>query len=468
MATILPKLRLEIGQHPGVQVFVQFPDTSTNELTYLSSDEAAGQTTLSVVSGNNFSANEYVLIGNVGSEQSEIVLVSGQSSSTLTTGATTFAHPRGTSVRFIPFNQIEIDDDTDSSFGSATTTTVNIRPDSSETFLEDIDGTSSTYYRVRFVHEQGVRQSSYSDGVIATGYALNSVFSVKKLALESVGHKLSDFDWLTDDWLNSVLWEGRRELESNLDKWSFRKKFESDIGNVITGQNTISTPSDLREPNTAKNLLAIYIGTNRQPLEKWSKQQMNNWYRGVAHTTLGSAITSTGDITVTLTNSRDFEDSGSVDIGGSSALETIDYTSNDTSTGVLSGVTNIGATHAVSVDVWQNASFGYPSAFTVTDDGILFNQPFHEDHHGQNIFADYWSTFTALDSDADALDEPDYGMLVNYLSFRIKKRKSKGIISLDDDDFTQWRLRGGKLINREMHEQDVQRIPDIQHLIGEE
>ena len=537
--TILPKIRIKRGDAPGTQVFIQLPDISKNEKTFLSADEAAGQTTLSAESGTNFSANKYVVIGTPGMEHTEIGLVASSTASTIVVGATSYPHPRGTKITFIPFNQVVIEDDTDSEYGSATTATVELRVDSLETFYEDIDGTAATYYRAKFKHEQGTRYSSYSDSLIGTGYTNNSVYSVKNRALESVGQKIGDFDWLTDSWLNTALWEGRRELESRQDKWSFRKKFETDIGNVQQGQNTISVPTDLRAPTTSKNLLALYIGQDRLPLERISKQQMNEHYNGVRHTTLDGAVTSS-DTEITLTSSKDLDDAGSIKVAGApvtaaitgtidpiasttvtgvgtkftteieagdyltvstetrrvvsiesttsltvatafsnnandttpdvihTTIDTIDYTDNlgkKTSTQDITGVTNIQhGGHADGDDVWQKASFGLPQFFTVTDDGILFSRPFDSDYHGENIYADYWGTFTALDSDTDSLDEPDYDMFVNYLSYKIKKRKSKGVISLDDDDYQQWMIRSQRLLSREMHEQTVEFVPDIERL----
>jgi hypothetical protein len=463
---ILPKIRIKRGEAPGNQVFAQLPDLSQNQKTFLSADEASGQTTLSVESGTNFSVNEYAIIGTPGQEHSEIKLVSSSTSSTIVVGATSFAHPRGTQVTFIPFNQIVIENSTDITFAAPTTVTVSIRADSLETFYEDIDGGATDYYRVKFKHEQGTRYSSYSDILIATGYSDNSVYAIKQRALESLGYKIGDFKWLTDSWLNRALYEGRRELESKLPKWSFRKKFETDIGNVVIGQNTISVPSDLREPKTANNILALYIGKDRSPLDYISKQEMNEWYKGIAHTTLASAVNDT-DVTVTLTSSRDFDESGSIDIGGATAIDNVDYTGNTISTGTLTGVTNIATGgHAISLDVWQNASFGMPTFFTVTEDGIVFNQPFHSDYLGENIYADYWNTFTAVDSDVDTLDEPDYDMFVNYLAFRIKKRKTNGKIDLKDDDYQQYLMRSGVLMSKERSGQDVSFIPETPDVSG--
>ena len=54
MAQLLPKIRTKYGEGIGIELFIQFPDISENEKTFLSADEAVGQTTLSVISGRIF------------------------------------------------------------------------------------------------------------------------------------------------------------------------------------------------------------------------------------------------------------------------------------------------------------------------------------------------------------------------------------------------------------------------------
>src|SRR3990167_6408983 len=98
---MIPKIKVKYGEGIGIEIFLQFPDISQNEKTFLSADEAVGQTALSVVSGRNFSANDYVLTGENGDEQAEIRLVSSQSDAALNTDALLFAHPRGTKIQFI-------------------------------------------------------------------------------------------------------------------------------------------------------------------------------------------------------------------------------------------------------------------------------------------------------------------------------------------------------------------------------
>ena len=540
MAQLLPTFEIRSGEFPGNQVVISLPDLSKYEKTFISSDEASGQTVLSVESGINFSADEYIVIGQPGYENSELRLISSAAAGSITVSAATdYAHPRGTIIRFIPFNRINIQNDTDSAFGSATTTNVSLRVDSLETFWEDTDGTSATYYRVRFEHVQGSRQSSWSDGIIATGFADNTVYAVKKRALDSMNLQIGSYEWLTDRWIMTVVNEGRRELESRLDRWSFRKTFDEDIGNVVQGTNSLAVPSTLRESETAKNLLGVRIGKDGRPLDYIDQKKMKAYYEGTANTTLSSSLSASAT-TAALTNSRDFTRSGSVIIAGApttSAItgtidpdgtttatgvstlfttelhvgdilivnterrtvtaiasatsltvgaaftngandtspdaehphyDTVDYTDNDITNNTLRGVTNIQqGGHANSVNVWQGITPGLPTKFTVTDNGIIFDKPFHGDYQDENVFADFWSTFTDVNSDADTFDEPDYDMFVNYVAYRIKKKKNRGEISPSDDDFLAWLNKSAALIARENLGQNIEMYPANAHLDDE-
>lgn len=541
---ILPTIRIHRGDTPGTQIFIQLPDLSGYKKTWISADEAAGQTTLSVIDGATFAANEYVVLGQPGTQEAEIRLISSVTATTIVvSSASTYAHPRGTLVTFIPFNQVSIETDDNSGFSSATTlATEDFDIEQAEHSYEYTTGAATDYYRARFYHEQGTRYSSYSDVLIATGFADNTVYQVKRRALRSVGHKIGDFDWLNDSWCNEVLEEGRRDLESQLDRWSFRKYFDSDIGNIVAGQYIISAPSTLREPETAKNLLALYVGRERIPINFIDKKRMNEYYRNTAYTTLNGNVAAAAS-SVVLTNSRDFDDSGAITIAytprtatitgtisssgttvtGSSTNfdgeievgdyitassqnrrvtavasdtsltvaaafssdlsagtsctvdkwreDSVNYDDNDRANNTLFGLDTTGSGaiqfggHSTGAYVWQGISLGLPEYFTVTEDGIIVNQPFGFDYHGRNIYADYWGTFTSINSDADTFDEPDYDMFVSYLAFRIKKRKEKGELKMeDDDDGRRYLERSLKLIARERHEQGLSLAPDISHL----
>lgn len=461
---LLPKIAIRRGDFPGNQILVDLPDLTKYEKTYLSADEAAGQTALSVVSSANLSANEYIIIENPGSQLAELRLISSVSTGIINvSSATTFAHNRGAIVRFIPFNQVEISTDDNSSFSSPTTlATANLRVDALQTFYEHTTGAATDYYRARFYHEQGTRYSSYSEGILATGYADNTPYSIKKRALDSLGEIRSGK--ITEEFLDQALLEGRRDLDQDprILRWSFRTKFDTDIGTIIPGQWKVSAPTDLRDENTHKNILAIRIGRKNDPLDYQDRVRFNQNYVNIAHTTLNGAIITT-DTSITLTSSGDFDESGSIYIAGTSighVVDTVAYTANNEGTNVISGVTGIVANKASGTDVWQGGNFGFPTAYTIHDGVIYFDIPFEDDLDGENVYMDYYQELQAHDSDADELDEPFYDLYVPYLRWRIKYLKSNGKIKKEGDpDWKEWEEGKEKVVLQEIGGQDVYLIP---------
>jgi len=464
---LLPKIKIKRGDHPGNQVLVQLPDLSEYEKTFLSADEVSGQTALSVSSSVNFAANEYIVIGNAGQDDAEIRLISSVSTGAITvSSATTFAHSRGTVITFIPFNQVEISTDDNTGFTSPTVLiTTNLRIDSLDTFYEATTGGATDYYRARFYHEQGVRYSGYSDVVISTGYGDGTVFAIKDRALKDLGYEVDDK--ITEQFLNTSLWEARRDLDndSRVLRWSFRTKFDADIGTIYPGTWRVAVPTDLRDQNTHKNLLSIRIGKENRPLEYQDKVRFNQNYLNIAHTTLNGAVL-TSDTSITLTDSGDFTESGNIDIAGSTATDVVDsvaYTANNETTNVISGVTGIKAAgHASGADVWQGVTFGFPTFYTVHAGYIYFDVPFENNLAGEHIYADYYSTLVSYDSDADVLDEPEYDLFTSYLKYKIKYRKANGDIDpTKDADYLEWIQRKNNLISKEMLSQNIYLVPDI-------
>jgi|SRR5581483_807820 len=461
----LPTLRTRYGEAIGVELLIQFPDLSSNEKTYFDADEAAAQTTLSA-NGTNFAVDQYVVLGNPGAEKTEIVKLhssTAPTSTTITTGATTFAHSRGDRITFIPYNQIVVERSTDSGSNFSALTAVDIRPDASETYIQRTSDSSTDVYRFRFYNSTSGLYSAYSDNATASGFADNTVASIKRRALRGMGEKLGDL--ITDEFLNEALWEGRRELDQDerVLRWSFRTKFNTNIGACIPGRWSVATPTDIRDPNTDKNILSLRVGLVNRELKYLDLIRFNQDYRNIGHSTLNGQITAVST-SITLTESGNFDESGTVYVAAENVAGTLDavaYTANNESTNVLSGVTGVATTHATGRDVWQDATFGLPTRYTIHDGTIYFDVPFSDDLAGEIIFMDYYKTLTAYDSDADTLDETEYDMFVPWLKWKIKYLKSNGTADpKTDGDYLEWEKRKTQLINKEITGQDSFLVPE--------
>jgi len=433
-----------------------------NEKTFLDADVSSGGSL--TANGTNFAADDYIVIGQLGVEKTEIGKISTATSTAITLSSNlTFAHTRGDVIQFIPYNQIVVERSTDGGLNYTPLTAVDIQPDKDETLIQRPSDAATDYYRVRFYNSTTDLYSDYSDASIATGFADNTVFSIKERALRSMGEEIGGK--ITDEFLNEALWEGRRELDQDdrVLRWSFRTKFNTDVGDIIPGAWSVTAPTDLRDPNTHKNILALRVGRLQVPLEYQDVNRFNQNYVDVAHTTLATAITG-ASTSLVLTSSGDFDESGSVDIAASAIDETIDevdYTANTETTATLSGVTGIADSKAAGIDVWQNVTFGTPRFYTINNGVIYFDVPFEDDLAGENIFMDYYKKMPAYDSDGDELDEPEYDMFVSWLKWKIKYQKSNGNINpREDGDYLEFEKRKAQMINKELIAQTIHLIPD--------
>ena len=377
MSTVLPRIRVKRG-NIGNELFVHLPDLNEFEKSFLSSDEAAGQTVLSVLSSENFKNDTYIVIGIPGTERAEIRLLTATGADTdgqlTVTVATTFNHPKGTLITFIPFNQLEISSASEVGGSYSVAATIDLQPDSLETYYQAGSDASTIAYKVRFKNVKDTEFSDFSDEVVGAGYADNTVFSIKKRALAEMGEEIGGT--ITDEVLNDSLWKARREVDNLVKKWSFRTSFNSVLGVVSEGQWRMAVPSTLRSPDSPDNILSIRLGTEGVPISYVSKRVFDERYAGGAHATVGTAIT-TSDITAVLDSvigSGDFDESGTIDVGSDKGVT---YTGNDEDTETLSGIPASGdgsfaSNHAAGVDVWQDIQYGLPYQYTIFEDFISF------------------------------------------------------------------------------------------------
>ncbi|MBT9168393.1 MAG: hypothetical protein DDT19_01738 [Syntrophomonadaceae bacterium] len=460
---ILPKIRTAFGQNIGVTLFITPPDLGENERTFLATDAAPSTTTFTVDNGLKFAANEFLVFGIPGTEKSEILRITSVTATSIVTGASSFAHNRGESITFIPYNQVIIQRSTNAGVTYSNLITIDLRVDSTETVHVHTTGTSTDFYRIRFFNSISLLESQTSDGIIATGFAAGSVGTIVREALISLGEQIDSI--ITKEFLYSALNEGRADLDQHpaAGKWSFRTAFDHDAGDCIPGRYTLTLPLNLRRDDTYENILSVRLGKDKLPLQKVDKLQLNGWYLGVAHSTLNGAITPLST-SIVLTSSGDFDASGSVDIAAETIAGTVDnalYTTNTKTTATLGTVTSIANSHATGRDVWQGASFGEPIAYTVNDGRIIFSQPFGDDLRGENVHIDYYTELTTVNSDGDLLDEPNPKIYIPYLRWRIKKRRNKELNEENDSDYKKWIFDRDGMVAKEFLGQNLRFSVDI-------
>ena len=471
----MPNLRV---QNLGASLKILFVDntdlTRSKRFTYLTDDVVNAGTSIRVQSLIGFenpstSSGQIICIGEIGSERTEIVRTSqsaypSNSYKDITLrDAMIFDHPADTKIYIIDWSRAEFQ-----YAGTATGTKstlsaypLNVQADLKETQYRET-AKDSVFYFVRFNDTIESRNSDFSDPVFTGGYDDNSVFMIKKRAMDSIGEEI-DGNIITHEFLNQALWEGRREYHNLPGKRPFRRKFNTDIGNVSTGMYRVDLPTDVERPYTAENVYGVRIGVN-QNLRYYDKKEWDFDFRDKPHSTLDVPYTRGTSTSIWLTNGRDFSGSPTISVEGMNISCTRITGSQNSFT-----ITAHGAYPSASIgsDAWENVSYGLPDKFTVWADPqgsayIYFNRPVDTAYVDQNIYADYYRTLVPTESDADILDEPYYDLYVNYLAARIKQRKNKGLNDMTQDpDFKMWQLKKSEAFAKEYIGTDIRFNPDV-------
>lgn len=463
-------MRAQYGEGIGVELFFSFPDLGSYPKTFLDADAASGVTSLSA-NATDFAVSQYAVIGQPGNEKTEIVQLHAStppSSTTITLAAATqYAHNRGDVVRFIPYNQISPEYSTDGvSFSVASA--ISLRPDASETYLQRVSDLSTYSYRFRFLNSSSVAYSAYSDVVTAAGYAANTRWAVKDRALRELGEERGDL--ITDQFLNDSINEGRRMADMNpaVFRWSFRQRFGVVLGQMLSGQWSIGAPTDIRDPNTYKNVLSIRIGNQNRPTEYQEVRRFNQNYLNVVHATVATAYAS-GSSTIVLSSTHDLDATGAITVANNSVgdgLISIAYSNNNKATNTLT-ITPAARNIAAGTDTWQRGIFGLPTGYTINSGEIYFDVPLKIDYDGMDVKVDYYAKMTEMTQDTDSFDEPFYDLYVSFLKYKLKYLKANGKIDRDGD--TDWKdfVSGlSNLVGQEVGGQRLYFVPDVEGFLS--
>lgn len=449
--------------------------TRGKRYTFLSEDVVVAGTTFRVQSiagfeSVNTSSGQIVCIGEIGGERTELRRTTNSSSDGYPSNtykeialrdALQFDHPQDTPVYIVDFNRVEAQWAASVNGTKATLFAypANIRPDQPEMSMIDSSATAG-YYFIRFNETIGNTNSDFSDPIPYGGYDDNTVFMIKKRAIDELGEEI-DGKIITHEFLNQSLWEARREYHNAPGKRPFRRKFNTVIGTALTGSYRIDLPTDVEGGATAENVYGVRIGPNAN-MSYYDKKEWDFDYRNVPHTTLTTAYTAGTDQDLYVSSVADFAEEGAVQVehsvisysakGSGGTLRISDHGSYDCSAGS---------------DVWQNASYGLPSKFTVfADPGgsayIYFNRPIETAYVNMNIYADYYRTLLGYDSDADVLDEPKYDFYVDWLKAKIKDRRSRGETDITKDaHYKLYTFKKQEALDSEVLETDIKLMPDV-------
>lgn len=409
--------------------------------TYLTADAASGGSTASVKNITGFAVSQVILLGELGEENAEVILLHASSAPSGTT--ITFAsnlvrtHAAGTRVRALLFNQFELSH-ADTATGSKTVLTVSggEPPSSLGTGLVAIDPTqrvqkyrdtseTTGFYFARYYHSIDTAFGNYTDALAYGGWAANTAGYIINAALRRLGVSISEkLTWQTlIDEMNECL----RFIQGKQIRWPKHYSDNAIIGQTARGIHELTLPSDIYDDNSNKSINAVRIGDSLR-LQYRSPSDFED-ILGTALVTQVRTAASANDTTLAVDNSYDFADSGSVSVYVSGTKYTITYTGitrddAEGATAVFSGIPasgtgSITVTIPVDTNVWQNEEEGEPLVYTVRN-GKLAHWPLaNGSNDNENVYMDYSTVATSVDSDGDEIDSDRYDMVLDYLTWKI-------------------------------------------------
>lgn len=423
----------------------------------LLSDVTAAGMTLSVDSITGIGVGDYLLIGEFGHETSEIVRVhtaTTPSGTTITLNAAcTYDHSRDERLYRIDRDQVEFSRATTLTGSKSVLATSNIATDSQYTVYEDITNTTG-YGFTRAKNSADSTYSNYSESFPYAGYSEQSLKKIFDSVLVSLG--------MVDD-LGQPIWTSKISRDAAFQavvdcqdliarkryRWSYLTNFDVVISELATGEDTYALPDRIAREDGQASILALRIG-GRRDMTYVDKRKFNRLRQNVVKTTLASAISSTSDVTITLTDSSDFGNSGNIQVvvDDQDAIDSIAYTANDKGTNVVSGVTGILETVSNGANVWQGASFNEPTTFTTYEDEVKLNPVPSEDWEDYNLIGDIYEKPTVVNDLADEAQFPAT-VIKPYLKHALELLKYDGDESKSDASYKRFLERLSDLENAE-------------------
>ena len=441
--------------------------------TFMTANAAAAATTITVRrvgidvtsdarQTNNITVNDVLLIGELGANDSEIVLTHASTEPvdstgviTLVTGGIVFAHDAGTPVYRIQYNRVQLQRGTTTAQADATNLTTDLTggevtiPAYAKTIVYDeVQNTSGNYF-ARFSNSAASVTGDWTDAVPYGGFATDRVgfaidWAIKQNAMEGFTIQI------THRYCINELNDGMREVQGKLLRWPGQQNLNFILGQTSRGVFSYGLPSDIFDNTSNKSIIAARVG-HEQNMRYYSPDEFDSrWLRGVKRTTTRSS-TAIGATSVNLDNSYDFDDSGSVNISVSNTRQNITYTgvTRDNSagaTGALTGVPGSGtgsvtATIASGTNVFQSENEGQPIRFTVRNGNLEIDPMPDASWDNKNVYLDYFQ-ITEVNSDNDQLDLHRFDVIRYWLAWKIKMLKNnEGTLDLNDGFYIKYKDR---------------------------
>lgn len=424
----------------GVSIRIRHPDISFYPRTYLRASIAAAGTVMTVGDNDGFIDDDWFIVGQPGDSTTEEDDVNGavtRGTALTVTNSLKFGHNINDPVTRIQERKITIYGASTSGgsltaiYGTGSAKNIQWDKPFTEVTLLSTD-TTYAFYAVKFY--DGTTESSASDYIASTGHGAATVAEMTTKALRTTNQEVDNL--ITEEFLIGAAQDCQDEIaqyvyqdvNGNLIKkdWSFEIVEDDTSIDALTMENRYAL-SDLT--TTMKYLdskqAIINVKFGDRLMKYIPPQEMDIAYDGDVRDELASATT-VGATSVTLNNSTEFAESGTIKIGGDS----ITYTANAQSTGVLSGIPASGTGSITEIfaagrAVWQGVTGGRPSRYTIFNNEIILDQPVASTYVGYRVKVKYLRALNTLSEMGDSTLVTFTNAFKWYISAQICYRKGQ-------------------------------------------
>lgn len=231
------------------------------EKTFLTAAVAVAATTITIraVDSNAWADNDYIIIGEIGAKNAEVLQINGSVSdgTSLTidnngSGGSRYTHAVDEPVYRVMYNRVEFARATTEAGTKTSLATNEIQPD--DLYTRYIDTTNTTGFGfVRFNNQTSAANSSYSDGIPYTGYTARSLGRMIKAVRRELGEP--DIRYITDEDITEELNENQRDVAHSrlwpfyedtfsLSRVAYQEFYDIDSDIVTSKAHTITVESE--------------------------------------------------------------------------------------------------------------------------------------------------------------------------------------------------------------------------------
>lgn len=258
--------------------------TASEPYSYLTTNYASGVTSVVVSNSDGFASSDYMIVGEIGHELTELIKITTVTGSTdtFTIPATKYAHPESTRVTKVSNNQVRFFYTATESFDELNPVTgwQDLTPDS--WFSQAEDTASSTGYGwFRFRNETTAAETNYSNPIPYANFLRSTAKSILDGFYSSMNSNDLQLITLDDafEWMNEAHDEVRAELGMAVN--DVDASDGTDSISVVAGTAEYALASDFSE------MISIFFDDNGRMMDPISLSEVdknNSTFYGVTET----------------------------------------------------------------------------------------------------------------------------------------------------------------------------------------